>query len=97
MSCSRTQYSAYGESQTSDPSISSLTLYHRATALRRRSVVMTALMALYKWNTYTCSDKQNFTHEIVNIFLSIILSICFGCSKEPSYRDYHKDGSFEYP
>ena len=31
--------------------------------------------------------------KIVNIFLLIIFSICFGCSKEPS----HPDGSFEYP
>ena len=34
-----------------------------------------------------------FQHTIVNIFLPIIFSICFGCSKEPS----HRDGSFEYP
>ena len=34
-----------------------------------------------------------FQREIVNIFLPIIVSICFGCSKEPS----HRDGSFEYP
>ena len=30
--------------------------------------------------------------KIVIIFLPIIFSICFGCSKEPS----HRDGSFEY-
>ena len=29
----------------------------------------------------------------MNIFLSISLNICFGCSEEPS----HCDGSFEYP
>ena len=34
-----------------------------------------------------------FQRKIVNIFLPIIFSICFGCSKEPS----HGDGSFEYP
>ena len=34
-----------------------------------------------------------FQRKIVNIFLPIIISICFGCSKEP----YHRDGSFEYP
>ena len=34
-----------------------------------------------------------FEHKIVNIFLLISFSICFGCSKEPS----HRDGSFEYP
>ena len=28
----------------------------------------------------------------MNIFLSINLNKCFGCSKEPS----HRDGSFEY-
>ena len=27
------------------------------------------------------------------MFLPIILSMCFGCPKEPS----HRDGSFEYP
>ena len=31
--------------------------------------------------------------NIVIIFLSIGLTMCFGCSKEPSNRD----GSFEYP
>ena len=31
--------------------------------------------------------------KIVNIFLPIFFSICFGCSKEPSHRDV----SFEYP
>ena len=31
--------------------------------------------------------------KIVNIFLPIVFSICFGCSKELS----HSDGSFEYP
>ena len=36
--------------------------------------------------------NRNFQHKIVNIFLPIILRICFGCSKEPS----HSDGSFEY-
>ena len=30
--------------------------------------------------------------KIVIIFLSISFNICFGCSKEPFYRD----GSFEY-
>ena len=34
-----------------------------------------------------------FKHKIVIIFLSISLTMCFGCSKEPS----HPDGSFEYP
>ena len=36
---------------------------------------------------------QTFEHKIVIIFLPISLSICFGCSKEPT----HPDGSFEYP
>ena len=31
--------------------------------------------------------------KIVNIFLPILFSICFGCSKEPS----HLDGSFKNP
>ena len=39
-------------------------------------------------------DKQNkIQQKIVNIFLPIIFSICFGCSKEPP----HREGSFEYP
>ena len=43
----------------------------------------------------TSLDKQNknFQHKIVNISIPINLSICFGCSKEPS----HWDGSSEYP
>ena len=42
-----------------------------------------------------CVNKINKIFEgiIVNIFLSISVNICFGCSKEPS----HRDGSFEYP
>ena len=36
--------------------------------------------------------NKNFHCKIVNIFLPIIFSICFGCSREPS----HCDGSFEY-
>ena len=31
--------------------------------------------------------------QIVVVFLSISLNVCFGCSKEPS----HSDGSFDYP
>ena len=43
-------------------------------------------------------DKRIFEHKIVvnkvlNVFSSIILNMCFRCSKEPS----HGDGSFEYP
>ena len=34
-----------------------------------------------------------FKHTIAVVFLSISLSICLGCSKEPSQCD----GSFEYP
>ena len=30
-------------------------------------------------------DKKTFQLKIVNIFLPIIFSICFGCSKEPSH------------
>ena len=29
--------------------------------------------------------NNNFQRKIVNIFLPIICSICFGCSKEPSH------------
>ena len=38
-------------------------------------------------------DLHNISALIVDIFLPIIFSICFGCSKEPSHRDV----SFEYP
>ena len=38
-------------------------------------------------------DRQNNLPKIANIFFSININICFGCSKERSYRD----GSFEYP
>ena len=34
-----------------------------------------------------------FQRKILNVFLSISLDICFGCSKEPSLSD----GSSEYP
>ena len=43
-------------------------------------------------NSYVLMGK-NCERKIVNIFLSISLNICFGCSKEPSYCD----GSYEYP
>ena len=42
--------------------------------------------SLWKINTH-------FKCKLANIFLSIIVNICFGSSKEPS----HPDGSFEYP
>ena len=35
---------------------------------------------------YLCGDTgKNFSVKIVNIFLPINFSICFGCSKEPSH------------
>ena len=37
--------------------------------------------------------RKNNLRKIVIIFLSISLTMCFGCSKETS----HQDGSFEYP
>ena len=39
----------------------------------------------------TSLERQQTLRKIVNIFLPITLSICFGCSKEASH------GSFEYP
>ena len=39
------------------------------------------------------NSSKKFQLKIVNIFLPIIFSICFLCSKESS----HGDGSFEYP
>ena len=41
----------------------------------------------------TIGLNKKFQRKIVNIFLPIIFSICFGCSKEPS----HLDSSFNYP
>ena len=35
--------------------------------------------------TYTGLDKKNVQHKIVNIFLPITFTICFGCSKESSH------------
>ena len=34
---------------------------------------------------YMGLDKQNCLRKIVNIFLPIIFSICYGYSKEPSH------------
>ena len=45
------------------------------------------------YSHHTGLDEQKNQCQIVNIFLPIIFSICFGCSKEPS----HWDGSFEHP
>ena len=39
------------------------------------------------------ASLANLLAKIVIIFLPISLNMCFGCSKEPSHRDY----SFEYP
>ena len=36
--------------------------------------------------------NKNVECKMVNIFLPMVLNICFGCSNEPS----HLDGSFEY-
>ena len=45
------------------------------------------------WYWSTGLDEQKSQRKIVNSFLPINFSICFGCSNEPS----HWDGSFEYP
>ena len=34
---------------------------------------------------YTGLDKQKNQRKVVNIFLPIVFSLCFGCSKEPSH------------
>ena len=47
-----------------------------------------------QYPSYTLVQIRKFyERKIVIIFLPINLSVCFGCSKEPS----HRDGSFEYP
>ena len=42
---------------------------------------------------HVCQYILIFQRKIVNIFLPILLSICFVCSKEPC----HQDGYFVYP
>ena len=42
--------------------------------------------------SYIGADKEYFESKVVNIFLSISLNMCFGCSIELS----HRDSSFEY-
>ena len=37
------------------------------------------------WISAQVQLRSNFQREIVNIFLPILSSICFGCSKEPSH------------
>ena len=37
---------------------------------------------------FMCRNK-NVQHKIVNTFTPITLSICFGCSKEPSHSTVH--------
>ena len=36
-------------------------------------------------DTKQAKMNKKIQHKIVNIFLPIIFSICFGCSKEPSH------------
>ena len=43
------------------------------------------------WNTHVVKINKKIQRKIVNIFLPIIFSIWFGCSKEPS----HRGGSFD--
>ena len=50
------------------------------------------LVYLFIYRT-TGLDSQKNQRKIVNIFLPISFSLCFGCSKEPS----HWDGTFEFP
>ena len=46
-----------------------------------------------KWVHTSIIGLTFFESKIVNIFLSVSLNMCFGCSKEL----FHLDGSFEYP
>ena len=41
--------------------------------------------AVYSTTSSQVQMNKNFQRKIVNIFLPIIFSICFGCSKEPSH------------
>ena len=43
--------------------------------------------------THQVLINKKIQRKIVNTFLPIIFSVCFGCSKEPS----HWDSSFKYP
>ena len=61
--------------------------YDVAHSKHQSSVLLTFCMSNTKktvnWN-YICIgiDKQNFRRKILTIFLPIIFSICFGCSKD---------------
>ena len=56
------------------------------------TIFMKNFIGLSNWISYVVINKK-IGCKIVNIFLSISLNMCFGCSKEPS----HRDGSFEHP
>ena len=62
-----------GRDQTRDPWICSQTRICRQTRYRLRKASATSL------------DNKIFERKIVNIFLSISINTCFGCSKEPSH------------
>ena len=61
--------------------------------LSANSLIKVLIQCILISTALTGLDKQKFLRKIMNIFLPIIFSICFGCSKEPS----HRDSSFEYP
>ena len=48
-------------------------------------ISMGNLMLLLRICNNTGLDEQKFQSKIVNIFLPIFLSKCFGCSKESSH------------
>ena len=52
---------------------------------RQGNVSFANFLLYYLWCISTGLDKQNIQRKIVNIFLPINFSICFGCSKEPSH------------
>ena len=56
-------------------------------------VIFSLIEAHMLWNNAGLQIYKKLGRKIVNIFLSISLNICFGCSKEPS----HWDGAFEHP
>ena len=73
--------SRYHKSMTNYPACKELvTVFNQIST----TLYKTIIAHWFRWN-------KGFQHKIVNIFLPMIFSICFGCSKEQS----HWDCSFE--
>ena len=56
-----------------------VSVYNNKNNTRRR------LVEVYLESSHVQYVNKNFQRKTVNIFIPIIFSICFGCSKEPSH------------